>query len=91
MRIHGRTLRPATLAERRLLLTVAGTTALRVPRSENPYVIARLLRRIAGGRHSELLLVREVVQHNRKALAPSPGLDSPEAPQELPADGTQAP
>lgn len=46
MRINGRILRPATLAERRLLLSL-GSSFYRVPRSENPFIVARRLRRLA--------------------------------------------
>jgi len=46
MRINGRTLRPSTLAERRMLLA-AGVTSIRVPRSMNPYAVARRLSRLA--------------------------------------------
>jgi len=46
MRIIGRILRPSTLAERRLLLSF-GSPCLRVARSENPFIIARRLRRAA--------------------------------------------
>lgn len=46
MRVNGRTLRPSTLAERRLLLSV-GLTSIRVPRSQNPFAVARRLARLA--------------------------------------------
>ena len=46
MRVNGRTLRPSTLAERRMLLA-AGLTSVRVPRSQNPYAVARRLARLA--------------------------------------------
>lgn len=41
MRICGRVLRPSTLAERRLLLGLFGATAVRVPRSQNIFAVAR--------------------------------------------------
>lgn len=47
MRINGRVLRPSTLAERRLLLTTFGTAIFRVPRSMNPFSVARRMRRLA--------------------------------------------
>ena len=40
MRITGRILRPSTLAERRLLLSI-GQPIVRVPRGVNPYLVAR--------------------------------------------------
>ncbi len=46
MRIIGRILRPSTLAERRLLLSL-GSDCYRVPRTENPYIVARRFRRAA--------------------------------------------
>lgn len=51
MRIQGRVLRPSNLAERRLLLSLGVDTVagLRVPRDENPFQIARRIRRIAAG------------------------------------------
>lgn len=44
MRIHGRILRPATLAERRFLLGCLGVPFIRVARSQNPFIVARRLR-----------------------------------------------
>jgi len=49
MRIHGRCLRPSTLAERRVLKTL-GVDFLRVPRKQNPFAIARSIRKLAAGR-----------------------------------------
>lgn len=46
MRIAGRILRPATLAERRLLLSF-GLTFVKVGRRLNPFIIARKVRRAA--------------------------------------------
>lgn len=45
-RITGRIVRPSTLAERRLMFSLGLGTALRVPRSANPYAVARRLRRL---------------------------------------------
>lgn len=47
MRIHGRILRPSDLSERRLLLGCLGVPFVRVPRSQNPYVLARRIRQAA--------------------------------------------
>ena len=41
MRINGRLLRPSTLAERRLMLGHFGTDCIRVPRTLNPFAVAR--------------------------------------------------
>jgi len=42
-RIHGRTVRASNLAERRILSSL-GVHALRVPRGQNPFLVARKLR-----------------------------------------------
>lgn len=55
MRINGRILRPATLAERRLLLSL-GCVFLRVPRALNPFILARRLRRAAANKENLGLL-----------------------------------
>ena len=61
MRIQGRTLRPSNLAERRLLLSSLGTQALRVPRTANPYLLARKLERAAKGNNPDILFVCDVL------------------------------
>jgi len=61
-RITGRTIRPSTLSERRILLSL-GTPALRVARRHNVYVVARKLARAARGVSPDLLFVRDVVSH----------------------------
>jgi len=48
MRIQGRLLRPATLAERRVLKSL-GVDFIRCRRSLNPFAIARAVGRIANG------------------------------------------
>ncbi len=48
MRVQGRLLRPATLAERRLLKSI-GIDFIRVPRKYNPFAVARLVRRMSFG------------------------------------------
>jgi hypothetical protein len=87
MRVNGRTLRPSTLAERRLLLSF-GVESLRVPRRLNPYTVARRIRRLARGDTPEHLFLRELVDAGKKKMSediptPSPDLDLPE-PIELP-------
>lgn len=49
MRIAGRILRPATLAERRLLLSL-GLSFVTVSRRMNPFIVARKVRRAASGK-----------------------------------------
>ena len=46
MKVNGRVLRPTTLAERRLMLSF-GFPQIRVPRGNNPFIIARRLGRLA--------------------------------------------
>jgi hypothetical protein len=80
MRVNGRTLRPSTLAERRLLLSL-GTDSVRVPRHMNPFAAARRLRRAACCSCPDHEFARSLVQ-GRKRLdqlpVPSPDLDLPE-------------
>jgi hypothetical protein len=82
MRINGRTLRPSTMAERRLL-TSLGTDALRVPRNMNPFTVARRLRRLAKGITPEHEFARDLVAKMKRRSpgdvpVPSPDLDGPE-------------
>jgi len=79
MRICGRVLRPSTLAERRLLLGYFGASSLRVPRSQNPFAVARRLRRLAGN-NTDLASIKAIVGRTQKPLVPplSPGVDLPE-------------
>ncbi len=71
MRIHGRTLRPSNLAERRVLKAF-GIDYIRVPRSHNPYVIARQVQRLAKGAVPEFRLIREIVEEDRLRVPPHP-------------------
>ena len=71
MRINGRLLRPATLAERRLLLSL-GTSTLRVPRGMNPFAVARRLKRAAQGVVADQALLKELVGAARGRTAPAP-------------------
>jgi hypothetical protein len=81
MRVNGRTLRPSTLAERRLLISL-GTGALRVPRNMNPFTVARRLRRAAKGVTPDHDFARDLAAKMKKnpadAPVPSPDLDRPE-------------
>lgn len=47
-RITGRLIRPSNLAERRLMFSLGLGSTLRVPRSVNPYAVARRLKRLLG-------------------------------------------
>jgi hypothetical protein len=70
---NGRLIRPSTLAERRLLLSL-GIIALRVPRGTNPFLIARRLERAARRDCADVALFRELVrqrlQQNPKGWVP---------------------
>ncbi len=81
MRINGRTLRPSTLAARRLLLSL-GVDALRVPRDMNPFTVARRLRRAARGTTPDHDAARALAAKAKKnpldVPVPSPDLDRPE-------------
>jgi hypothetical protein len=71
MRIRGRTLRPSTIAERRLLMTF-GVDYIRVPRGTNPYVVARRFARAARHQTPDHLFVRDVIDRSRSWPAPKP-------------------
>jgi hypothetical protein len=81
MRVNGRTLRPSTLAERRLLISL-GTDALRVPRNMNPFTVARRLRRAAKGVTPDHDFARDLAAKMKKIPGdipvPSPSPDLPE-------------
>jgi hypothetical protein len=71
MRICGRTLRPSTLAERRVLLAL-GFPTIRVPRHSNPFIVARRVSRLAKGNTDDHQFLRELVRAQHKAVPPSP-------------------
>jgi hypothetical protein len=77
MRIQGRVLRPSTLEERRLLLSL-GLDQLRVPRGTNPFAVIRKIQKVARGSQREMLAIRDL------ACAAKPQLRVPKSP--LPAD-----
>ena len=77
MRIQGRTLHPATLAERRVLKSL-GHDMLRVRRGINPFVIARQVRKIALGLGGDLPALRTLLKKN-----------IPTVPAELPDSTTE--
>ena len=70
MRINGRLLRPSSLAERRTMLSLGLTTAFRCPRRENPYAVARRVRRLAEGKDIDTRFLRQLVQKNTPAMPP---------------------
>ena len=80
MIVNGRTVRPSTLAERRLLLS-GGVTHVRVPRSQNPYAVARRLGRLAKGEVAELrkllATIHQAPRPNPMPI-PTPDLDEPD-------------
>ena len=88
MRVNGRMLRPSTLAERRLLFSL-GTSTLRVPRSMNPFTVARRLGRAAKGVTPDHDFARDLVFRMKKnpgdVPTPSPDIDRPEPVQPDPA------
>lgn len=67
MRIQGRTLHPATLAERRVLKSL-GHDTLRVRRGINPFVIARQVRKIALGLGGDLPALRILLKKGDRAV-----------------------
>jgi hypothetical protein len=71
MRICGRTLRPSTLAERRVMLAL-GFPTLRVPRGMNPFIVARRVSRLARGHTDDHAYLRELVRAQRRPAPPSP-------------------
>ncbi len=87
MRVCGRLLRPATLAERRLLLGHFGTDVVRVSRADNPYAVVRRIRRLANG-NVDLAFIATVIARGKKKnnpsgapaapVLPGPGIDMPE-------------
>ena len=67
MRVNGRILRPSTLAERRIL-SALGIGSLRVPRTENPYRVAKMVERLAKGRSQEMLFLRSLVSRSKQSM-----------------------
>lgn len=71
MRIHGRVLRPSTLAERRVMNNL-GVSSIRVPRKHNPYVVARRLARLARFQCPDGQYIRDVIERMPRPVAPHP-------------------
>ena len=87
MRSHGRKLYPDTIAERRLLLQLGGTPALRIPRGRNPFLIARKLARAARFEHPDVLFVRELLARKYKPKPPPQPAPDTDRPEPAPAPG----
>ena len=78
MRICGRLLRPSTLAERRLLLSHFGTSAVRIPRSQNIFAVARRIERYLK-KNDDVVFFKKLAAPTRRPLPPiAPDMDSPE-------------
>lgn len=71
MRISGRVLRPSNLAERRLMLSM-GVHSIRIPRNQNPYVVARRLARAARCDTEDHRFLRSLIEAERREPRPSP-------------------
>ena len=81
MRVNGRTLRPSNLRERRVLLAIGinPVTGLRVPRSENPFAVARTIQRLCRD-NDDVQFLRMLARKNKPfEPKPSPEVDSPHA------------
>ena len=79
MRILGRTLRASDLSERRVLISLGidPVKGLRVPRSENPFAVARVLRRLAR-EGDDMKYLRTIAKKNKTPEPrPSPEMDVP--------------
>jgi hypothetical protein len=71
MRIQGRRLYPSTLAERRVMMRLAGVP-LYAPRKVSPYLLARRVERAARAEQADVSFVREVLERRKPRRAPSP-------------------
>jgi hypothetical protein len=79
MRIQGRTLRPSTLEERRLLLTL-GLDKLRVQRGTNPFALVRKIQKVARGSRLEMLLIHALANTPVARASPTPASASVASP-----------
>jgi hypothetical protein len=81
MRVNGRVLRYGTLAERRLFLSL-GITELRVPRSMNPYTVARRIARAAKNNTPDMEFFKALATQAKRPPdqppVPPPDFDRPE-------------
>jgi hypothetical protein len=79
MRIQGRTLRASDLRERRVLLAIGidPVVGLRVPRSENPFAVARTIKRLARD-NDDITFLKMIAKRNKTPEPrPSPEMDVP--------------
>lgn len=89
MRVNGRLLRPSTLAERRVMKSL-GIDYLRCPRTENPYALARRIKR-ASRPTEDTLFVRDIATRMKPVVRPAqpgPTPDADTTEDEALADGT---
>jgi hypothetical protein len=77
MRIQGRVLRPATLAERRLLKTF-GLDHVRCSRRTNPFALGRLIRRISLG-GGDMPRLQKMLRRPTPLPAPPPPCQHPDS------------
>ena len=92
MRINGRTLRASDLRERRVLVSLGidPVLGLRVPRTQNPYHVARCIRRVARAQTDDVIFLKSVVTNSRRRVpGPSPELDVPAPVGEPLADAAE--
>lgn len=78
IRIIGRTLRPGCLQSRRLFLGTLGVAFIRVPRSQNPFAMARRIERYLN-KNDDLLAIRSIVKRPVRVPPSGPALDVPDA------------
>lgn len=78
IRITGRTLRPGDLSTRRFFLGTLGVELIRVPRSQNPYAVARRIRRYL--QHEDVTVFKKLAAlPSRTPMLPiAPDMDTPE-------------
>lgn len=78
IRVTGRTLRPGDLSTRRFFLGTLGVEFIKVPRSENPYAVARRIRRSL--QHDDVTVFKKLAATARRASVPiAPDVDSSDA------------
>ncbi len=77
MRIRGRILRASDLAERRVLLAIGvdPVAGLRVPRDQNPFAVARTIKRLARDNDDIRFLKMVAAKTRTYEPKPSPGVD----------------
>jgi hypothetical protein len=69
-----------------IALGVDPTVGLRVPRSENPFAVARTIKRLARD-NDDVMFLKMVVRKNQShEPKPSPEVDQPELPDAVAAE-----